>query len=209
MSLILVFRELKLRYMKELISFLEKHVQKVIDDPDSIDKIVDKLFEDINFTYLVMLATSEALYFFQNKREEASLLITQGIEKLKEMLKNMGLDISEALEIIIEHDVYKIELILNNPEKFLEIFYYLIRYGEIKNYTKTYIASILLLYSLTETKQTEKLRKITEIPKKYVEELDAYTATFEHLTMKHTNEEQEIEEAAKTPEELKHILEMK
>ncbi len=125
------------------------------------------------------------------------------------MLKDMGLDISEALEIIIEHDVYKIELMLNNPEKFLEIFYYLIRCGEIKNYTKTYIASILLVYSLTETKQTEKLRKIAKILKKYVKELDAYTATFEYLTMKHTNEEQEIEDVAKTPEELKHILEMK
>ncbi len=209
MSLILVSRGLKLRYMEELVSFLEKFVQRVIENPDNIDEIIDELLGDINFTYLVMLATSEALYFFQNKREEATLTVVQSLEKLKEMLRDKGIDVSEALELVIEHDAYKIKLMLNNPVKFLEILYYLIKHGEIKNYTKTYIATVLLLYSLTETKQIDSLRKILELLKKYAEELDTYTATFEYLTIKHTSEEQEIEDSVKTPEELKKALEMK
>ena len=206
MSLVLLSRTAKLRYAEELFKYLEPYVDEIILDPSRAREIAGKLVEDRNFAYLLFLSMYEMLYVFRDKPEEPFRLADQGVEELKEKLRALGIDLSEHLDLVVEHDVLKLKLLLNNLSKFLEIFYYMNKYGELVNYNKTYIAAALLLIALLRAEDIDKLKKIIEEFKKQAEELDAYTATFEYIVMDHSPEEQEIDGIAETDEEIRQIL---
>ena len=206
MSLVLLSRTAKLRYVEELFKYLEPYVDEIILDPSRAREIAGKLVEDRNFAYLLFLSMYEMLYVFRDKPEEPFRLAYQGVEELKEKLRVLGIDLSEYLDLVMEHEVFKLKLLLNNFPKFLEIFYYMNKYGELVNYNTTYIAAALLLIALLRAEDIDKLKKIIEEFKKQAEELDAYTATFEYIIMDHSPEEQEIDGIAETDEEIKQIL---
>ncbi|GEM_PF-3200956 len=206
MSLVLLSRTVKLRYMEELLRYLESYVNEVICDPRRVWEIAGRLVGDPNFTYLSLLSVYEMLHVFGDEPEEPVKLALKGREELREKLQALGLDVSEYLDLVLEHDVFKLKLLLNNPAKFFEILYYMYRYDELINYNKIYIATILLLIAMQEINNKAKLKMIVDEFVKYAEELDAYTATFEYIVMDHGPEEQEIDGIAETDEEIRQIL---
>jgi len=184
---------------------LEPCVDELIDDPGRAREIAGKLVKDPSFPYLILISMYEMLYVFRDKPEEPIRLAYQGVEELKEKLRVLGIDLSEHLDLVVEHDVFKLKLLQNNLPKFLEIFYYMNKYGELVNYNKTYIATILLLIVMLRAEDTDKLRRVTEEFKKQAEELDTYTATFEYIVTDHGPEGQEIDGIGETDEETRQI----
>ncbi len=206
LPVIVLAREEHFKAMKRLFEALEPYVNEVISRPEEVDNIVDKVLHDERIIQLMLDTTKEILEAYRGSPERNLPAIVSGTEAIKEKLLRHGIDLTEEIEMLIEHDVFMIKLRLEKQDEFHRIVkIFEDRYpDDLKEYVHAYLASVLLLCAIDRTSDQDKLRRLAEQLRRYAEILDIYTATFELMLEQETDTS--IRSVHKTIESLKKAL---
>ena len=206
LPVIVLLREERSKAMKRLFEALEPYINEVISRPDEVDNIVDKVLHDERIIQLMLDTTKEILEAYRENPERTLPTIVSGTETVKEKLLRFGMDLTEEIEMLIEHDVFMIKLRLEKSDEFSRIVEtFENKYpDDLKEYVHAYLASVLLLCAIDKTSDLDKLRRLAEQLKKYAEILDTYVTTFELMLEQETDTS--IRSVHKTIESLKKAL---
>ena len=190
--------------LKLLMGRLRPYVDRVIAEPGAVEKIVDDMLKDYTTQILLVVASLEALHL---PREEF-VRVLEDLRRFVNELKSVGIDVEEAVDLLIEHDMWKHRQLIQNRSRYLEVYvkFFTEHPGEAQSYVRTYFAALLLFLAITKTKDLEKLRRLTEIFARYAEELEAYTATFDLMLNPVPEEERRVIGTASSPRELRRVL---
>jgi len=126
------------------------------------------------------------------------------------MLKAVGIDASEAIETVVEQDMWKVRQVKKSFGKFVSAFLeFLVSHPEdFCRYLVVYTALLLLFLALDEFSVVaeEKLKALREEVLRLAEELEAFTLTFMLMTERVGKEELEVTGEARSREELRRVL---
>ncbi len=192
--------------VSRLLEVLRPYVSEVISKPGQIDSITDRALRDDRIVQLMSEVARELLEVYRKNPEKILSAIVSSTEVIKKKLLSHSIDLSEEIEMLIEHDIFMVRLRLEKPEEFQRIAEtFKSRYpDDLKEYFHAYLASVLLILAINETSDPAKLRELAEQLRRYSEIIDTYTTTFELML------EQEIDTSIhsthKTVESLKRVL---
>ncbi|OYT40600.1 MAG: hypothetical protein B6U89_01590 [Desulfurococcales archaeon ex4484_58] len=162
------------KYFDEFHGYVKKkYLEQLIEDPGRIEKIVREALNDRIFIKYLAILGFESLRYSEEFLEKMPKVLNE----LRRKLRSLGENVGEAVELVIEHDYFKIK---NFPE-FLGVWLdFIYEYPEdAVEYAKIYIGSLLLLSALLELLDKGLIKKelINQFTR-YAEELDSYTDTF-------------------------------
>jgi len=191
---------------RELLDHLRSYVKSVLEDPKNVEAVVQELLKDQNTLKLFYRASKEVLNFSQSDWLDA----LKSFYALGEKFKDAGIDAEDALDIIAEHDTWKLQQIRKNFNKYtIMLFDFSVNYPEGANrYIIVYMSVFLLLIATIETRSLEKLRALGEELNRFAEELELYTLTFMIGIDESWEKKLDIIATARTPEELRRVLEI-
>ncbi|TDA38752.1 MAG: hypothetical protein DSO09_03680 [Candidatus Methanomethylicota archaeon] len=192
--------ELNLALMK----CLKPYINKIIENPENIEIIVEKFLRDEKAIPLLF-------YTFQEVIMKVTLeeLTEKDLAEIFKYEKFKKAEIKDALEIILEHDLWKLKQIKNNFDKYaITLYNFSINYPEdAHKYVITLLSIILLLLALNEVTTHDKLKIIEDKLNKLSDELESYTLTF-MLMLEERKEENKITTIVKNSKELKEVLDI-
>jgi len=192
--------ELNLALMK----CLKPYINKIIENPENIEIIVEKFLRDEK-------AIPSLFYTFQEVIMKVTLeeLTEKDLAEIFKYEKFKKAEIKDALEIILEHDLWKLKQIKNNFDKYaITLYNFSINYPEdAHKYVITLLSIILLLLALNEVTTHDKLKIIEDKLNKLSDELESYTLTF-MLMLEERKEENKITTIVKNSKELKEVLDI-
>ncbi len=206
LPIVVLSREERFKVTRRLLDILEHYIDEVVSSPEKIDKIVDRILRDNKVILLMLASTYEVLEAYRESPENFLATIVSSTEIIKEKLLKHGIDLGEALEMLIEHDMFKAKLMLEKPDKLVYIItVFVTEYlDDYLEYVRAYLASILLLYAMDKASDLDKLRKLAEQMKKHAEIIDTYTITFE--LMLEPEFDTSIHSSHRTIESLRKVL---
>lgn len=190
--------DLYLRLLKRL----EPYLESVLEDPSKVERVAERLLEDTSAMMLYILVSQAALI----RATEKDLI--KAYRFIRERFKNAGTNVEDAIEVILEHDLWKLRQLRSNLEKFVIIYLdFIEKYPEdAYKYVITLLSIGLLLLASCITETSMKLQVIGEELNKISEELESYTLTFMLTLEKPEKEEIRISAPLKTLEELRKVL---
>jgi hypothetical protein len=192
--------ELNLALMK----CLKPYINKIIENPENIEIIVEELLRDEKAIPLLF-------YTFQEVIMKVTLeeLTEKDLAEIFKYEKFKKAEIKDALEIILEHDLWKLKQIKNNFDKYaITLYNFSINYPEdAHKYVITLLSIILLLLALNEVTTHDKLKIIEDKLNKLSDELESYMLTF-MLMLEERKEENKITTIVKNSKELKEVLDI-
>jgi hypothetical protein len=189
-----------------LLDRLWPYLNNILEKSEDIEVIAEKLLKDQHAMYLIDLVNQEILKF----PKDFLLKFLKSLYILADEFKVAGANIEEALDIFIEHEIWKLKQIFKNYGKYARmIFDFFTKYPEDANrYTIVYMSVFLLLLATNMTNESEKLKAIGEELNRLSEELETYTLTFMLAMDESFERESYIVATAKTSEELRRVLEI-
>jgi hypothetical protein len=189
-----------------LLDRLWPYLNNILEKSEDIEVIAEKLLKDQHAMYLIDLVNQEILKF----PKDFLLKFLKSLYILADEFKVAGANIEEALDIFIEHEIWKLKQIFKNYGKYARmIFDFFTKYPEDANrYTIVYMSVFLLLLATNMTNESEKLKAIGEELNRLSEELETYTLTCMLAMDESFERESYIVATAKTSEELRRVLEI-
>jgi len=168
--IVLVDSDLYSRLLKRLRPYLES----VLENPSKVESIAERLLGDTSTMILYILASQDTLI----RAAERDLI--KAYRSISERFKNVGVNVEDVVEVILEHDLWKLRQIRSNFEKFAIMYLdFIEKYPEdAYKYVITLLSITLLLLVNYITESPMKLQLIGEELNKISEELESYTLTF-------------------------------
>jgi hypothetical protein len=185
------------------LEFLRPWIERVADDPGAVEDIAQKLLGDTRFLYLLIMLSQDMM--LRVSEDELRNIYKTVYNRFREI----GIDLEDSIEIMIEHDLWKLRQIKKNFNNFISIY---IDFA-VKNPEDTYryavilTALMLLLITSIEAESREKLKLIADEIKRLADELELYTLTL-MMALEKSDEENKVVATAKNLEELKKALEI-
>jgi hypothetical protein len=185
-----------------LLEYLKPYIEHILNEPKAAEEDAQKLLNDTKFLYLLnMLSQDAALTISEDKLKE-----TYGYAQ--NIFGKFGIDIEDLMEIILEHDLWKLRQIRGNFDAFVTM---LLNFAtespeDAYRYAVILTALTLLLIASLETKTREKLGSIANKIKELTDELELYTLTF-MVALEENEEEKKAVITAGSTEELRKALE--
>jgi len=188
---------------RKLIEYLKPYISSVLEEPGNVESVAKRLLEDERALSLLTLVFQVTLM----KISESDLVATY--RELGERFKSVGVDVEDALEAILEHDLWKLRQVRSNFGRFALMYldFILNHPDDAYNYVVTLLSTMLLLLATYETIEPTKLRSIGEVLSTLSEELESYTLTF-MLMLEKPGVEEEVSATARTREELRRAFEL-
>lgn len=172
------------KILKEVEMVLDKYANEILLNLDRVDEIVKKAIEDKEFI-LALVRGSEVVYkIFKSDPEGMASILKKELDESFRHLRKCELDVSEHVDILISHDLWKFKMLLENPIKLFSLFSYYYSEGyldELEKYVVAYMGCGLLLYLIPQVDGCKTLSKIVSLLSNYSEELDSYLTTFIEL----------------------------
>jgi len=189
---------------RKLIEYLKPYILSVLEEPGNVESVAKRLLEDERALSLLALVSQITLMKIV-KISESDLVATY--RELGERFKSVGVDVEDALEAILEHDLWKLRQVRSNFGRFALMYLdFILNYPEdAYKYVVTLLSIMLLLLATYETIESTKLRSIGEALNTLSEELESYTLTF-MLMLEKPRVEEEVSATAKTREELRRTF---
>jgi hypothetical protein len=163
----------KTRLYTVFLEFLRPWVERVADDPRAVEKIAQKLLGDTRFLYLLIMLSQDMM--LRTSEDEMRNVYKIVYTRFREF----GIDIEDSIEIMIEHDLWKLRQIKENFSSFISIYidFAVKNPGDSHRYAVIPIALMLLLIISIEAKSREKLKLMANEIKRLADELELYTLT--------------------------------
>jgi hypothetical protein len=183
------------------LEFLRPWIERVIDDPRAVEGIAQELLGDVKFLYLLTLVSQDMVLASERELRSAYRVVCERFEKL-------GIDVEDSIEIILEHDLWKLRKIKESFTNFASAYigFALKSPEDAYRYAIILTALMLLLVASMEVSSREKLELIANEIKRLADELELYTLTF--MIMLEKSEEDKVIATARDIEELRRALEI-
>jgi len=180
---------------------LRRYVDEVLGAPDRARDVAAR-----------MLADEEAMLYMFVASMAAVALTPEGLsEQLRlyqERFRNSGVDVTESLEVIEEHDMWKLKQLRENPMRYASAMADFVReYPEdAHEYLVTYLSASLLLTAALEARSPEELVSVGRALNRVAEDLEAFTLTFRLTVEGSESERQGVAGVIRGPDDLKRVL---
>ncbi len=196
----------RLSSLKRLLDYLKPCIESVVERPEEVESVAMRIVEDQRALILFVAATIEVLRLPRSEMVRAF----EELRKFVEDLRARGIDVREAIEILLEHDLWKLRWLATDFDRYIGMWFeFVSRYeDEARRYVLLYLSCFLLMLALYEVSDEKKLRRIAEIVKKYADELESYLATFVLAMESPQPEDLEVVGKARTPDELRKVLDL-
>jgi hypothetical protein len=180
---------------------LRRYVDEVLRAPDRARDVAAR-----------MLADEETMLYLSVASMAAVALTPEGLsEQLRlyqERFRDSGVDVTESLEVIEEHDMWKLKQLRENPMRYASAMTYFVReYPEdAHEYLVTYLSASLLLMAALEARSPEDLASVGRALNRVAEGLEAFTLTFRLMVEGPEGERQGVVGVVRGPDDLKRVL---
>jgi len=180
---------------------LKPYILSVLEEPSNVEDVAKRLLEDERALSILTLVFQITLV----KISESDLVATY--RELGDRFKSVGVDVEDALEAILEHNLWKLRQVRSNFWGYALMYLdFILNYPDnAYNYVVTLLSTMLLLLATYETIEPTKLRSIGEALSTLSEELESYTLTF-MLMLEKPGVEEEVSATARTREELRRVF---
>jgi hypothetical protein len=92
------------RLYTAFLEFLRPWIERVIDDPRAVEGIAQELLGDVKFLYLLTLVSQDMVLVSEDELRNAYRVVCERFGKL-------GIDVEDSIEIMLEHDLWKLRKI--------------------------------------------------------------------------------------------------
>lgn len=183
--------------------YIERYIRLVLEDPSNVEAVAVKLLNDEE---AMLLLASKMIDSIRRESEVSWSSYLSFLKAIEEKFRDAGIDVSEALEVIVEHDKWKLRSLIEDLPKFIEIMAtFFVNYrDEAERYLVVSFALLLLLVSSLKAETPRQLRAIGEKLVGLANELESYLITF--MLMEEDYKVKGEFEAARSPEELRKVL---
>ena len=194
----------RLSIFRILLEHMKPYLECVLEKTKDVEVVAQELLKDQKTLSLLYLASQEVLRSPQKFLPEA----LNSLHTLSKKFEDEGIDVEDALDIIVEHDMWKLRQIEGNFGRYAEvIFNLIINYPEdADRYSIIYMSVLLLLLAINEANTPEKLRALGEELNRLTGELESYTLTFMIMIEESWMKELNVIATAKISEEIKRVL---
>jgi hypothetical protein len=181
------------RLYAAFLEFLRPWIERVVDDPRVVEGVAQELLGDVGFLYLLTLVSQDMVLVSEDELRNAYRVVCERFGKF-------GIDVEDSIEIILEHDLWKLRKIKENFTNFASAYidFALKSPGDAYRYAIILTALMLLLVASMEVSSREKLEPIANEIKRLADELELYTLAFMIMLKKMKK---------RTAEKLKELLE--
>jgi len=180
---------------------LRRYVDEVLRTPDRVLDVAARMLADEEAMFYVFVASMAALTLTPEELSEQSRLY-------QERFRGSGVDVTESLEVIEEHDMWKLKQLRENLMRYASAMADFAReYPEdAHEYLVTYLSTFLLLMATLEARSPEELVSVGSALNKVAEDLEAFTLTFRLTVEGFEGERQGVVGVIRGPDDLRRAL---
>jgi len=180
---------------------LRRYVDEVLRTPDRVMDVAARMLADEEAMFYVFVASMAALTLTPEELSEQSRLY-------QERFRGSGVDVTESLEVIEEHDMWKLKQLRENLMRYASAMADFAReYPEdAHEYLVTYLSTFLLLMATLEARSPEELVSVGSALNKVAEDLEAFTLTFRLMVEGSEGERQGVVGVIRGPDDLRRVL---
>jgi len=180
---------------------LRRYVDEVLRTPDRVMDVAARMLADEEAMFYVFVASMAALTLTPEELSEQSRLY-------QERFRDSGVDVTESLEVIEEHDMWKLKQLRENLVRYASAMAdFVLKYPEdAHEYLVTYLSTFLLLMAALEARSPEELVSVGRALNKVAEDLEAFTLTFRLTVEGPEGERQGVVGVIRGPDDLRRVL---
>jgi len=180
---------------------LRRYVDEVLRTPDRVMDVAARMLADEEAMFYLFVASMAALTLTPEELSEQSRLY-------QERFRGSGVDVTESLEVIEEHDMWKLKQLRENLMRYASAMADFAReYPEdAHEYLVTYLSTFLLLMAALEARSPEELVSVGRALNKVAEDLEAFTLTFRLMVEGFDSERQGVVGVIRGPDDLRRAL---
>ncbi|NAZ32330.1 MAG: hypothetical protein GU352_06440 [Acidilobus sp.] len=180
---------------------LRRYVDEVLRTPDRARDVAARMLTDEE-TMLYLSVVSMAAVALTPEELSEQLRLYQ------ERFRDSGVDVTESLEVIEEHDMWKLKQLRENLVRYASAMAdFVLKYPEdAHEYLVTYLSTFLLLMAALEARSPEELVSVGRALNKVAEDLEAFTLTFRLTVEGFDGERQGVVGVIRGPDDLRRVL---
>jgi hypothetical protein len=161
--------------MGRFAELMDRYIKEVLENPGRVMEVAEKMLEDREIAGILMEAGSGDESLRESLRSDFEAVYSNP-DRLRDKFASAGIDISDELELIVEHNNLLVKIIRLGMEG--EVVSVL--GDDVYSYSVLY-ASIGLLIATANRADSSRLHAISEQLSKLTDELENYTLTFEMM----------------------------
>jgi len=180
---------------------LRRYVDEVLRTPDRARDVAARMLTDEETMLYLSVVSMAAVALTPEELSEQSRLY-------QERFRGSGVDVTESLEVIEEHDMWKLKQLRENLMRYASAMADFAReYPEdAHEYLVTYLSTFLLLMAALEARSPEELVSVGRALNKVAEDLEAFTLTFRLTVEGPEGERQGVVGVIRGPDDLRRVL---
>ena len=155
--------------MGRFAELMNRYIKEVLENPGRVAEVAEKMLEDKEIARILMEAGPDD----ESLRSDFEAVFSDP-DRLRDRFASAGIDISEELELIVEHNNLLVKIISLGMERDVVS----VLGDDVYSYSVLH-ASIGLLIAAANRADSDRLHTIAEQLSKLTDELEDYTLTFE------------------------------
>lgn len=150
---------------------MDRYIKEVLENPSRVAEVAEEMLEDREIARILLEAGSDD----ESLRSDFEAVFSNP-DRLRDRFASAGIDISEELELIVEHNNLLVRIIRLGMEGDVVS----VLGDDVYSYSVLY-ASIGLLIAAANRADNDRLHTIAEQLSRLTDELESYTLTFEMM----------------------------
>jgi len=152
---------------------LRRYVDEVLMEPDRARDVAARMLADEEVMLYLSVVSMAAVALTPEE-------LSEQLRLYQERFRDSGVDVTESLEVIEEHDMWKLKQLRENLMRYASAMADFAReYPEdAHEYLVTYLSASLLLMAALEARSPEELVSVGRALNRVAEDLEAFTLTF-------------------------------
>jgi len=180
---------------------LRRYVDEVLRAPDRARDVAARMLADEEVMLYLSVVSMAAVALTPEE-------LSEQLRLYQERFRDSGVDVTESLEVIEEHDMWKLKQLRENLMRYASAMAdFALKYPEdAHEYLVTYLSASLLLMAALEARSPEELVSVGRALNRVAEDLEAFTLTFRLTVEGPESERQGVVGVIRGPDDLKRAL---
>jgi len=180
---------------------LRRYVDEVLMEPDRARDVAARMLADEEVMLYLSVVSMAAVALTPEE-------LSEQLRLYQERFRDSGVDVTESLEVIEEHDMWKLKQLRENLMRYASAMADFAReYPEdAHEYLVTYLSTFLLLMAALEARSPEELVSVGRALNRVAEDLEAFTLTFRLTVEGPESERQGVVGVIRDLDDLKRAL---
>jgi len=180
---------------------LRRYVDEVLMEPDRARDVAARMLADEEVMLYLSVVSMAAVALTPEE-------LSEQLRLYQERFRDSGVDVTESLEVIEEHDMWKLKQLRENLMRYASAMAdFAWEYPEdAHEYLVTYLSTFLLLMAALEARSPEELVSVGRALNRVAEDLEAFTLTFRLTVEGPESERQGVVGVIRDLDDLKRAL---